>query len=304
MFTIYTLQLGQIIKKHSLSYHIYADDTQIYTTFNPKDQTSINNALSSIASCITEIKSWMTKNCLKLNEDKTEFLVLGSPHSTRIMPTVELNIGDSSIKPTTSVRNLGVLFDSNMSMSVHIANLRRNISFHLRNMSRIRRFLDYNSCHHVARALILSRLDYGNSLLFGSNESDLNKLQSLQNWAARLVCGGRKRDSASPLLKELHWLPLRQRIIYKLCVHIYKCINDTGPIYLNQCIAHYEPGRPGLRSGSDRSLLVVQRTKNSAADKSFTVAGPKLWNDLPNNIRLCESLQVFKKQLKTHLFPT
>ena len=242
-------------------------------------------------------------NFLKLNEDKTEFLVLGSPHSTRIMPTVELNIGNSSIQPTPSVRNLGVLFDSNMSMSVHIANLRRNISFHLRNMSRIRRFRDYNSCHHVARALILSRLDYGNSLLFGSNESDLNKLQSLQNWAARLVCGGSKRDSASPLLKELHWLPLRQRIIYKLCVHIYKCINETGPYYLNQCIAHYEPGRPGLRSGSDRSLLVVQRTKNSAADKSFTVAGPKLWNDLPSNIRLCDSLHVFKKHLKTHLFP-
>ena len=109
----------------------------------------------------------MTQNKLKLNNTKTEFLIAASTHTLRTLPPIALDLGEAEITPSQSVRNLGVFFDASMSMSSHIINLSRSVHFQLRNISRIRRFLDFESCHQVIRALVLSRLDYGNYLLYG-----------------------------------------------------------------------------------------------------------------------------------------
>jgi hypothetical protein len=241
----------------------------------------------------------MTRNLLKLNEDKTEFLILGSSHTLRNLPPIQLNFCGSLISSSLSVRNLGITFDSQLNMSNHINILRRNINFQLRNISRIRRFLDFESCHHIVRALVLSRLDYGNSLLIGAKECDLDKLQRLQNWAAKLIFRAKKDDSASNLLRTLHWLPVRQRIDFKICLYIFKCVKGLGPSYLNELTKFYKPGHLGLRSASDSTLLQIHRTYNTTGDKPFEVAGAKLWNDLPAELRLCDSINVFKKCLNT-----
>ena len=116
---------------------------------------------------IIDLKRWMTQNKLKLNNTKTEFLIAASTHTLRTLPPIALDLGEAEITPSQSVRNLGVFFDASMSMSSHIINLSRSVHFQLRNISRIRRFLDFESCHQVIRALVLSRLDYGNYLLYG-----------------------------------------------------------------------------------------------------------------------------------------
>ena len=258
-FTIYTIPIARIIKKHNLSYHFYADDKQIYTSFYPSDPSSIHAALSSITACIKEIQSWMTTNFLKLNNDKTEFFVASSPHFKQQMPEVSLKIGNDTISPSTSVRNLGVIFDDVMCMSPQITALSKNITYQLRNITRIRRFLNFETCNQITRSLVLSRLDYGNALLMGSSSTNIMKLQRLQNWSAKIIFCARKFDHASQFLHQLHWLPVKERIRYKILLYVFKCLHELGPHYLTSALSLYEPTRPGLRSALDTTRHAVPK---------------------------------------------
>ena len=306
-FKIYIIPIGRIIRKHGLKYHLYADDIQLYISFNPSDPNSILTALAKLSACINEIRMWMTGNMLMLNDSKTEFFVAVSQNNSSKMPPVHLQIGTEIIKPSATVRNLGVLFDTHMTMSPHISGLSKTTSFQLRNISRIRRFLDQDTCHHVTRSLILNRLDYCNSLLLGSTQTDLTKLQRLQNWAAKLIYCATKRDHATPYLKKLHWLPIQERILFKILVFVYKCLNHSAPEYLAGNLHLHIPTRTGLRSSSDTTRLDEYRLFHgylqSAADRSFYYTAPELWNKLPEALRSSCTLEIFKKELKTHIFP-
>ena len=150
-------------------------------------------------------------------------------------------------------------------MSCHISNLCRTLNFHLRNLWRIRRFLSQEACHHAVRALILSRIDYANSLLYGARERDLKRLQRLQNKAARLVYAcGRDRCSAE-LLSALHWLPVKERLNFKVMLHVYNCISGKAPAYLQNLVLLYNHpesarSRRRLRSSSDVTKLNTVRS--------------------------------------------
>ena len=231
-FKIYIIPIGRIISKHHIQYHMYADDIQLFLSFNPSDSSSIQSALSRLSACISEIKSWMTNNMLKLNDKKTEFFIAISSHNKRKMPPVHLQIGTEIVLPSETVRNLGVLFDNQLSMSSHVTSLCTNVTYHLRNITRIRRFLDRDSCHHIIRSLVLSRLDYANAILLGSKASDISKLQKLQNWAAKLIFCANKSDHATPFIHQLHWLNINNRIKFKILVIVYKCLNGLCPSYL------------------------------------------------------------------------
>ena len=161
--------------------------------------------------CITEIRSWMLANKLKLNYSKTElFLIASSKHANSVSHLdLKLEIGGSVISPSDTVKNLGIIFDDSLSMKSHVSSLCRSINFHLRNLSRIRPFIDRSTCAHAVRSLILSRLDCGNSLLGGLSATDTQRLQKLQNRAARLIYQVSRRTSATPLIRELHWLPVQ-----------------------------------------------------------------------------------------------
>ena len=305
-FAIYIIPIGRIIRKHGISFHIYADDIQLYIDFDPSSPQSIASALSRLAACIQDIQLWMTCNLLKLNSDKTEFFVALSSYNKGRMPPVKLQVGKDVIEPSQSVRNLGVIFDTEMSMSGQVSALSRSVSFHLRNISQIRRYLDFETCHNVIRSLVLQRLDYGNILLVGSTASDIQRLQLLQNWAARLMFQVGRRDHVSPLLRKLHWLPMKQRIHFKVLCFVYKWFIGVSPSYLSSCLALYIPGHEGLRSATDTTRLQEHNTNSrcllSAADKAFYFYGPCLWNQLPRSVRTATSLPGFKKALKTHLF--
>ena len=152
----------------------------------------------------------------------------------------------------------------------------------------------------------MSRLDYGNILLLGSNVTEIARLQRLQNWAAKIIFLAAKKDHGSPLLHELHWLPVRERVYYKAMFYVYKCLTGLGPDYLASSLTLCIPGRQGLRSVTNATRLHVPkvhyRSFKSAADKAFAFAAPKLWNQLPVSVRSSNSLPVFKKELKTYLF--
>ena len=198
------------------------------------------------------------------------------------------------------MRNLGILLDPSMSMATHISSICSSAHFHLRNISRIRPFLSEKATEQLVHAFITSKLDMGNSLLFGLPEYQINRLQKIQNHAARLVTKTPGNMHITPVLKHLHWLPIRQRIEYKLLLHVYRALSGQGPSNMSDLVQQYIPAR-SLRSAAQLQL-VVPRTHSASGDRAFSCAAPRLWNSLPIGVRRSTSLQRFKRRLKTYLF--
>ena len=298
-FCVYTLPVGAIIKSHGLNYHVYADDTQVYISF---DLTDPDHALTKLNACLADIRSWMIKNRLKINDDKTEFLLIGSPHTHNNMKEVQdLKVGNATIKPSKSARNLGVIFDKHMSMEEQVTNICKSINFHTRNIGAIRHVLTDSSAAQLVHSLISSRLDYCNSLLNGIPDVQIKRLQRLQNNAARLVSKVKKSDHIQPVLKQLHWLPVKARIQFKTLLLAHKALNGTAPQYLTDLLTPYNPRR-SLRSAHKNLLEVPKTNLKSFGDRCFASAAPRAWNTLPQDLRCMESVDTFKRNLKTHLF--
>ena len=154
-----------------------------------------------------------------------------------------------------SCRNLGVLFDAQMSMSNQITNVCRSVRYQLRNIGFIRKYLTRSATKKLVHSLISSRLDFGNALLYNLPEVQIGKLQKLQNAAARIVYCSSKRSHITPILKDLHWLPLKERIVFKILLLVFHIINGTSPSYNNDIIHAYQPTRT-LRSSSSNLLQV------------------------------------------------
>ena len=161
--------------------------------------------------------------------------------------------------------------------------------------------LNKSSCESLIHAFISSRLDSMNAVLYGLPDCLIDKLQKVQNNAARVLCGLRKYDHIAPVLQALHWLPIRKRIDYKIAVLCFKCINNSAPTYLCNLISLYVPRRK-LRSSEDKFVLNVPKVRTGFGERAFSFNGPQTWNNLPYDIRSCLSLDSFKKMLKTHLF--
>ena len=169
LFTIYTTPLGRIIQRHGLTYHLYADDTQLYMAFKPSDVISKCDAISRIEACVADIRIWMNDNFLKLNDDKTELLIITTREELSKISDISIKVGDQLISPSDDPpRNLGVIFDSTCCLDAHIAKLCRSINFNLYSVGKIRKYLDGPTAEKMINATITSRLDYCNSLLYGA----------------------------------------------------------------------------------------------------------------------------------------
>ena len=298
LFCAYTTYLGQIIRKHGLGFHIYADDTQIYFAFNVNN---VDSAIQRLEQCILEIRSWMVTHKLKLNDDKTDFIVISSPHNNKEINSVQIKIGNETINTSKTVRNLGVVFDCVFNMENHITSVCQSCYFHLRNIGTIRPYLTNEIAAQIIHSFVTSKLDYCNALLYGLTEKSLSRLKKIQNTAVRIITRCNKWDNITPHLKTLHWLPVHLRIDFKILLTTFKILNDLAPSYLSELLKYKTTPRC-LRSESNHELDVPRTRTTSYGDRAFTVVAPILWNELPEDIRFETELPLFKKKLKTHLF--
>ena len=259
--------LSHIISRSSVNHKLYADDTQLFLSFSP---CNFPQNIQLLQNTISEISSWMASNFLSLNSSKTEFLLIGLPTQLAKIENPSLSMpSNTSIKPVASARNLGVIFDSNLSFSDHISYISKTCFAHIRDLRRIRNTLDHTTACTIATSLIHSKLDYCNSLFLNLNCQQTNRLQLILNSAARAVTKTPKYNHITPHLKSLHWLKITQRIQYKILSLTYKSLQFKQP----SCILDLLKIQP-THSSRSSAVVTLQRPSNPSrlkiTDRSFT----------------------------------
>ena len=249
----------------------------------------------------------MSSNRLKLNPIKTEFLWAATNRRQHLIDGSSINISGIDIAPAVCVKLLGFYIDSDISMSSQINRTIRSCFFQLRQIRAIRRNLPTDIAKSLVNAFVVSRLDYCNGLYANLPATQLNRLQSVLNAAARIIYKTSRYCSVTPLLRDLHWLRIQERVQFKLCIMVYKGLHGAAPSYIAELCRPVSSTerRATLRSADHGDLVVPYRSSNrntNFGDRAFYVAGPSVWNNLPVALRSVSSLATFKKLLKTHLF--
>ena len=219
-------------------------------------------------------------------------------------PTQDLTIAIDNALVTSVPTAKNLVLDSQLSFKSHITAVTRSCRFTLYNIRRIRPFLTQESAQLLIQTSVISKLDYCNSLLTGLPACALKPLQMIQNAAARLVFNQPKFSHVSPLLRSLHWLPVAARTEYKTLTLAYKATKGMAPPYLQSLIQPYNPSR-SIRSANTGKLSepsLKHLGQRSTRPRLFSHLAPKLWNKLPSAVRTADSLPIFRRNLKTHLF--
>ena len=189
-------------------------------------------------------------------------------------------------------------------MNAHVTNIAQTCYFELRRLTSIHRFLTSTATATRVSAFALSRIDYCNSLLFGSTHDVTSHLQRLQNYAARVILCLPKSSSITIHLKSLHWLPVKVRSTWKIACLCYHCHSSTAPSYVADML-HRKPSHTRITRSSSYTMPLLNRPAHSKAalgDRSFSFASSSVWNSIPNDVRCAPSLSSFKSRLKTFLF--
>jgi hypothetical protein len=227
-------------------------------------------------------------------------MIVGTRQQRSKLVNPALSFQGHSLSPSASVRNLGVIFDSDLTLKPHISNICKTSFLYIRQLRRIRPLLDLNTAKILASSLTISKLDYCNSLLFGLPDSSLHRVQLIQNSLARAVVRSTSRyNHITPVLNSLHWLPIAKRIQFKIAVITFKALTLKQPSYLSDLLV---PVQPSARRSAQQHLLQLPLIKSANGRRSFSFSAPSVWNSLPVSLRSLTSIASFRSSLKTYLF--
>ena len=301
LYIIYSSKSFNIIERHLP--HCYADDSQIYFSFKPDDSSSQQDAITTMQNCIDDIHSWMEHDELLLNGKKTEFLVTGTPQQLSKVNISSITVGNSAVMKSSVVRNLRSYIDDKLTMNSHINKVCNASFYYLHNIRRIRKHQSRDSLETLIHTFVSNRLDYRNSLLYGLPHIQIDKIQRVQNTAAKLIFEQPKFCHITPVLFQLHWPPIKYRIEFKILLMTFKAIPGMAPDYICKLISRRKSTGYSLRS-SKKFMLEVPSSKilPTLACRAFCYVAPKLWNNLPGEISGLDSLSNFKCHVKTYLF--
>jgi len=255
---------------------------------------------------LVALDAWMSSNRLRLNPAKTKFIWLGNRKQLAKLDLAALATEFPSYAFSTTVRDLGVLLDQELTLAPHIHRLARDCYYQLRQLRTISRSLTPSATTTLVHSFITSRLDYCSSLYFGLPLNRLVCLDRVLRSAARLIGQIPKFGHVSSyMLETLHWLPTRQRIEYRIAALVRRCQLGLAPVYLRElCCPSVIQGRRPLRSAEKGVLLVPFARTATMQNRAFSVVGPVVWNGLPQEIRLLPGTftEAFFTKLKTVLF--
>ena len=293
LFNLYIRSIYGSVKKLGFKIFGYADDHQIIKSFRSTEQSTVLS--TQLENCFDVIKRWMSKFFLQLNDAKTQIIVVGSNKVLNSIHIKGVNLGSgTTIRFISAVKNLGIHMDDKLTFEKQILELKKKCFRTIRNIRKIKFILTTEQTKVIVNSLVVSCLDYCNSLFFGASEKILHQLQLIQNAAAKAVTGKYKHDHMEDDLRKLHWLDVKKRIVFKLALLAHKAVIGLAPEYLQNMFLYSHHGH-SLK-------LIVPYASSHAGRKSFSIVGPKIYNNLPVSVKMCVSLDMFKVCLKTYLF--
>ena len=243
-----------------------------------------------------EIDKWMVANKIQLNGEKTDFFFTGSTSLLKKLNISTIKVDDATVSTSPHVNNLGVISDTHLSMEQQVSVLCKSCGHQINMIEKIVNFLTPCVTEQLVHCFVTSRLDNCNSLLFGSPDKLLHRLQLLQHRAARLITQTTKHDHITPVMRSHHWLPVRSRIIFAILLLVYKSHHGFVQTHNSELIKPYPPEsnlRPGMKNHGQTRLVTF-------GDRAVYKAGLILWNKLPTHITSSPPLSSFKQNLFIH----
>ena len=245
LYSVYALTIQHIIMNDQISLYGYADDHGLRMTCKPEAESEIST-VKDLQDCLSSVKDWMDENWLKMNSSKTEIIIFGSRQQLLKNTTNSMCINGDKIEINDCIKYLGVWADHHLTFEHHIKNKCKSAMWNLQKLKTIRLVITIEAANTLAMGTIISHLDYCNSIYSGLPETDLKKLQRVQNITAKIVLGKGKFADPTNCLRTLHWLPIKYRVEYKILCMVYKCLSGDAPDYRNDLLNEYTSTRQGL----------------------------------------------------------
>ena len=311
LFILYTKDLKRIANEFGLIIQLYADDSQLYISFDIINPLDIEGKLETINQCLCAIKRWMLQHFMQLNESKTQFVVLGKPSMNERFRDLSLPITDNMTIMQVdfkgdSAKSLGIKLDSNLTMLRQVNDVKRKCFWTLSNLRQFGHYLDEPLKISLVKTLVISQLDYCNALYAGVSQAVIKKLQSTLNNAVRFIFDIKDwSEDLTPYYRKAHILPVHLRIKYKVCMLVHKALAGTAPHYIRELLCLYQDqhNKKGLRFSSDARLLLRPTIRETTVTKKmFSYHAPIMWNELSAPLRHNIDTIQFKKELKTFYF--
>ena len=246
------------------------------------------------------IRNWCFENRLLLNPDKTKLIVYGSRQRLQNLLDIRLSPLGKELIPTHVVKDLGVTFDSSLTFHEHIIKTVSPCFSSLAQINRVKHVLDRSTLTTIINTLVFSKLFYCSSVWSNAADTNLLKLQAVQNFATRIICGSRKFDHVTLLLKKLHWLPIKSQLYLLDAMLAFKCMTGSTPTYLS--LMFLTRGEVSGRTTRSSQLLQIPVFKSRSGQRTFFYRIVSLCNSLDNSFKLCNSAHNFKRKLRAKLF--
>ena len=274
----------------------YVDDTKLYMSFRPQD---CGDTISAMNEDLVSIRNWCFDNGLLLNPDKTKLIIYGSRQMTAKIPEFRLTLLGKDLEPTETVKDLGVIFDKNLTFNEHVIKTVSSCMSTLGQISRVKHAFRRDILITIINSLVFSKLYYCSSVWANTTDSNIKKLQGIQNFAARIVCNIRKYDHVSPALKSLNWIPVESNLYLRDAVMAFKCMMGLVPEYLSNKFTLR--GSISGRVTRSSQKLNIPLCKTATGQRSFYYRIVSIWNAVSHKLKLSLSVTSFKRNLKLDL---